>query len=376
MGLPSSQGGNRARRVGHLLGRDCHLGMESQSETDEALKSGAADPLEKPAVALSLEIPVATDSLQSPVADVGEKGASDGATAHHHAPVHKVAHAPLLTPEQVHQQKILRLKAGINTFIESTPVVAVMSIITIWALFSDDIRLAATMKDADLGFEVVISICFFMFLSEIVLASYAKGQEYLYLPDQVRLPKETAYQSFIRRIKIGSFYFWLDLIATMSLIFEIHWIVGDSLSSGAQSAKGGNAARAGSRAGRIVRLVRMVRLIRMVRLYKYASNALKDKAKDAVIITDEGEVILPPQSKVGAALTDLTNRRVIILVLVILIIVPNLMTSEDDTLTPTITQSIDRMARGYYFDNPSKYLVRIERHVCILLVPIPTYLKN
>ena len=361
--------------------------MESQTETDDVLKCGAADPAENTAVALSLEIPVAPDSpvpvvaIQSPGADVGEKSASDGANTHHrhhhhhHALAHKVE--PLLTPEQVHQQKILRLKAGINTFIESTPVVITMSIITIWALFSDDIRLAATMKDADLGFEVVISICFFMFLSEIILASYAKGQEYLYIPDQTRLPKETAYQSFIRRIKIGSFYFWLDLIATISLIFEIHWIVGDSLTTGAQSAKGGNAARAGSRAGRIVRLVRMVRLIRMVRLYKYASSAMKDKVKDAVIITDEGEMVLPPQSKVGAALTDLTNRRVIILVLVILIIVPNLMTSEDDTLTPTITQTIDRMARGFYFDNASNFQVRIARTPCLQFsAPIHTYHQN
>jgi len=277
-------------------------------------------------------------------------------------PTSTAAPALLLSPAQISQQNTIRTKARINNFIESPAVVAVMSTCTIWALFSDDIRLSGTDMSADTGFEAVISICFFLFLSEIILASYCKGQEYLYIPPDFTkvLPGETFLSSITRRLEVGSFYFWLDLIATVSLIFDMNWVIGDSLASGKQSAKGGNAARAGARAGRIVRLVRMVRLIRLVRLYKYASKLSAKDSAAAIITSEEGEdVILPPESKVGAALTDLTTRRVIILVLVILIIIPNLEESDSDELAPMITQTIDRIARsGQTYTDKVRYLLR------------------
>ena len=81
----------------------------------------------------------------------------------------------------------------------------------------------------------------------------------------------------------------------------MEWIIGGSLNSGGnQSAKAGTASRAGARAGRIIRLVRMVRLVRLVKLYKYASTA-KGKATE-----DDGGAT---ESRVGAAMSDLTNRR-------------------------------------------------------------------
>merc|ERR1719161_2905824 len=78
-----------------------------------------------------------------------------------------------------------------------------------------------------------------------------------------------------------SFFFWLDTIATASLIPDIKWIVdpltamyggGEDQAAGGQGsvARAGRASRAGTRAGRIVRLVRLVRLIRIVKLYKRA----------------------------------------------------------------------------------------------------------
>lgn len=257
-------------------------------------------------------------------------------------------------------QKIVRLKFHINNFIESAPVVSLMSVCTVWALFSDDIRLCATYKTADIGFEVVISLCFFFFLIEIILASYSKGQEYLYIPpDQFVLPNENFLKSMTRRLAIGSFYFWLDLIATLSLIFEIHWIIGDSLSGGTEVAKGGNATKAGARAGRIIRLVRMVRLIRMVKLYKYASKLTKSETANTIVNADGASEELPPESRVGAALTDLTNRRVIILVLVILIIVPNLQTAESDLMMAVVTQLLDRMGKGFFLISAANYQVSV-----------------
>ena len=269
---------------------------------------------------------------------------------------------PILRGGQVsaHDRWIQQLKKKIDNFLESTPVVSVMSLITIWALFSDDVRLCATQLPADIGFEVVISICFFLFILEIILASYAKGQDYLYIPPNMFkiLPGETLVTSIKRQLAIGSFYFWLDCIATLSLIFEIHWIIGDSLSAGVQTANGGSAARSGARAGRIVRIVRMVRLIRLVRLYKYASKLTAKETQSAVISNEDGDdVVLPPESRVGAALTDLTTRRVIILVLVILIIIPNLDANEENELASYMTQAIDLMLKGFYKGDENVYSV-------------------
>jgi len=265
------------------------------------------------------------------------------------------------------KQLLLRAKAATNVFLESTPVVIVMSTITLWALFSDDIRQAGTYKTADLGFTVVISICFFLFATEILLACFAKGQEYLYIPpNQFRMKGEGMITSLVRRFSIGSFYFWLDLVATLSLIFEIEWMIGDSLSSGAQAASGGSATKAGARAGRIVRLVRMVRLIRMVRLYKYATklstSANASEGEVTVVTNVEGEAEeITQESRVGAALTDLTNRRVIILVLVILIVVPNLDAVDDDVFPSVVTQVIDALARKYFqsANGAQQYLVSL-----------------
>ena len=38
------------------------------------------------------------------------------------------------------------------------------------------------------------------------------------------------WRTWLRRLQLGSFYFWLDLIATGSLILEMDWIISDSYS--------------------------------------------------------------------------------------------------------------------------------------------------
>lgn len=81
------------------------------------------------------------------------------------------------------------------------------------------------------------------------------------------------------------FYFWLDTIATVSLIADIGWIwnailgtgSGGGVSNAAQASKLAKATRGGqigSKAGRIARVIRLIRLIRIVKLYKSASHAL------------------------------------------------------------------------------------------------------
>jgi hypothetical protein len=76
-----------------------------------------------------------------------------------------------------------------------------MTSITIYALFFDDIRILCLSSSADdtvYAFTTFVLLCFSV---EIVLHSIAD------------------------RNYINSFFFWLDIISTISLIFDIGWLL-------------------------------------------------------------------------------------------------------------------------------------------------------
>lgn len=155
------------------------------------------------------------------------------------------------------------------------------------------------------------------------------------------------------------FYFWLDLVATLSLISDIGWIWDkmtgtEDVNAGnaeqaSQLARAGRGARVGTRAGRIVRIIRLIRLIRIVKLYKHAQKAMIQQQEmrkqheeeeehahehainpismDPNAVQEEEEEVeeeikVPEESKVGKKLSDLTTRRVILLVLAMMFSVP------------------------------------------------------
>lgn len=99
----------------------------------------------------------------------------------------------------------------------------------------------------------------------------------------------------------------------MHFNLQIEWFnINLAGSSKKTSNRAGQGARTGARAGRVVRLVRMVRLIRLVKLYKYVSTATgkqNDKVKTGGDAEEEEE--MAPESHVGAAMSDLTNKRLV-----------------------------------------------------------------
>ena len=101
-------------------------------------------------------------------------------------------------------------------------------------------------KDADNMFAVLVLITFFLFLFEMILTCHVNAT-YMF-----------------------SFFFWLDFIATVSLLADVPWVMesfGVPLEvQSATDVRAGRAARAGTRAGRIVRLVRLVRVINLFRI--------------------------------------------------------------------------------------------------------------
>ena len=136
-----------------------------------------------------------------------------------------------------------------------TVVNIITMLMTIFALFGDDIRLAFFDKEVDYTFYNLTLICLIGFTLEITLNCVATPKYF------------------------NSFYFYLDVISTISLIADIKYIM-DLFTSEDQSsdnydnqdasqiARAGRSARVGTRAGRMTRVIRLVRLIRIVRLYK------------------------------------------------------------------------------------------------------------
>lgn len=103
-----------------------------------------------------------------------------------------------------------------------------MTIVTIYALFGDDIRFIALPIEVDNAWYAMTSLAIFLFLTEIVLAFYAKF-EYRF-----------------------SFFFFLDLVSSITMLFDVGWFM-DSISSG-----DGSGVQGAQRATRLARIVRIV----------------------------------------------------------------------------------------------------------------------
>ena len=87
---------------------------------------------------------------------------------------------------------------------------------------------------------------------------------------------EIVLSSIVKHDYFLSFFFWLDVISTLTMIPDCGWIW-DPLTSGGSSATNkttsiAKTTRAG-RVTRIIRIIRLIRLIRIVKLYKQAKIA-------------------------------------------------------------------------------------------------------
>ena len=122
-------------------------------------------------------------------------------------------------------------------------------VITIYALFFDDIRIIFLPPAADLTCDWITIICIALFLAELTLASIAIEGYFI------------------------SFFFWLDLVAALSMIMDIGFLIklyegSDSTDNASDLAKTSRA----SRVTRVIRIIRLVRLIRIVKIYKQAKT--------------------------------------------------------------------------------------------------------
>ena len=132
---------------------------------------------------------------------------------------------------------------------------------------------------------------------------------------------ELALNFYSRKSWRFGFYFWLDFLATLSLIPDIGWIW-DPMSAALlggddeaqKAANAGKPARAGTKTGRVVRIVRLVRMVRMVKLYKMNGGDDDDMRVQ--------RMQKQAPSKVGSVLSEKITRKTIILVLFMILALP------------------------------------------------------
>lgn len=210
------------------------------------------------------------------------------------------------------------------------------AVLTVYALFGDDFRLAVTHKRTDVMFDVLTIVCILVFCTEIVASSLGKDEYFL------------------------GFFFMLDFLSTVTLLMDLSWIsevlfcstVGDS-----SALRQSRAGRAGARAGRTVRIIRLIRLVKLYKTYRTAMEQKerlrrrssvdsrvglnpgengefqeeddpKDEDDDEEDETKKQPKKNTAETRVGKKLSDMTTRRVIILVLVMLFAMPQFLPSS------------------------------------------------
>ena len=98
---------------------------------------------------------------------------------------------------QLNNMNIVSWKKTIEKFLDSYTTTVIMSIATVYALFGGDIMTLGFPKSDDVVFSSLFVVCLFLFTSELIVSFFFKfGYKW-------------------------SFYFWLDLVATLSLIPEL-----------------------------------------------------------------------------------------------------------------------------------------------------------
>jgi len=204
------------------------------------------------------------------------------------------------------------------------------TILTCYALFGDDFRLAATHKDYDIHFNLMTISCILVFTIEIGAMTFGREDYWL------------------------GFFCILDAVCTVTLIGDLTWVGNELYFCSSQPGESSTAGNAGASAGRIVRILRLVRLVKLYKNYMAAveqraleaeriAALLQVRAKQIAMYSTDGEEEASvdqsfaiqrlsqaeasdprPQgeTRVGKKLSDMTTRRVIVLVLVMLFFMP------------------------------------------------------
>ena len=89
----------------------------------------------------------------------------------------------------------------LSKFMHHWVIALIIFVLTLFALFAEDFRIATSSKGADDAFSSIICFIFAVYTIEIILNTLSEDR-YLF-----------------------SFYFWLDIISTLSLLLDMRFIM-------------------------------------------------------------------------------------------------------------------------------------------------------
>ena len=190
-------------------------------------------------------------------------------------------------------------KKRVAAILDGNYVQMLMLFCTAYALVADDLSLWTGDKANDFALSVITFLVLVLFTIELFVSTYC-------IPDYVQ------------------FFFWLDLVAALSLIPEIGWLVGEdefnhednALEEHGTLTRAGRAAKAGARAGRLARVLRLIRLVRIMKLFKWMASIITKHIKaNQGEVEESGEEVEMKMSNVGRKMTESITRKVILAVI-------------------------------------------------------------
>ena len=220
------------------------------------------------------------------------------------------------------EEELVPTRQRVRDFFQGKLVTMIMAACTIFALFGDDFRLWFTSKDSDIYIDGALIVTLVAFTCEILVISCVVD-DFKY-----------------------SFFFWLDIVATASIFVDvgilwngIYLIFGQRIdSSDAIMGELANQSAGANKITKIIKALRLIRLIRIIKLYKYVVKSGSDKA-DAALREQQKQSQNAQQaalnrelepSRLGRSLSEALTRRLIILVLVLLMVLPAIAYSAFD----------------------------------------------
>ncbi|KAG2501369.1 hypothetical protein HYH03_001159 [Edaphochlamys debaryana] len=188
--------------------------------------------------------------------------------------------------------------AAMDAALTGTPWLFVTVVITLYSLYAVDVcDVAAGSPTARTVVSALLLAAFIIFGVELILNTVFTEKYFL------------------------SFFFWVDLVGTASLILDIQWIAAALFNSTEDNAlqitRAGRAARIGSQIGRITRVLRMLRLFRAMRLLKVLQ--IRRRQKEGMEAHGLGNGPIRP-TVLGELLAEATTRKCVIIILFVLIV--------------------------------------------------------
>ena len=132
---------------------------------------------------------------------------------------------------------------------------------------------------------------------------------------------ESIILSFVQPKYFLGFFFWMDVLGTISILLDIGWVADELFSSDSIRStsilRATRTAKLGARYGRLMRILKLIKFIKFIPCFKKAENG-------------EPEPTLSAVRKVSNQLTNLLSQRVAGLVMLMVIVMPFLQYKVND----------------------------------------------